>query len=144
MENIHFLIVGLSHEHIYLVIEHYSPSKIFLVSNFMIKKSTEQLKNDIMSKGIDIEIIWIEAFKENTLTQIVKEIGVRVKDLRTIFKDQVKLYIGFTGGTNLMAIGAGYSAAILNIEAHYIMKENNQIIEFNTSGILKLLKDIKK
>ena len=143
MQNIHFLIVGLSHDHIYRVIEHYFPSKIFLISNILIKKSTEQLKNDLESKGINIEIIWIEAFKENTLTQIVKEIGTRVKKLRINFKDQVKIYIGFTGGTNLMAIGAGYSAAILNVEAHYILKENNQIIEFNTSEILKLPKNLK-
>ena len=143
MQNIHFLIVGLSHDHIYRVIEHYFPSKIFLISNILIKKSTEQLKNDLESKGINIEIIWIEAFKENTLTQIVKEIGTRVKKLRRNFKDQVKIYIGFTGGTNLMAIGAGYSAAILNVEAHYILKENSQIIEFNPSEILKLPKNLK-
>ena len=80
---------------------------------------------------------------ENTLNQIIKEIGVRIKNLRNFFKNRVNIYIGFTGGTNLMAIGAGYSAAILNVKAHYILKENNQIIEFNPSGILKLFKNLE-
>jgi len=143
MQNIHFLIVGLSHEHIYRVIEYYSPSKIFLISNSLIKKSTEQLRNDIEKKGINTEIIWVEAFKEDTINQIIHEIGIRVKKLRKNFKDRAKIYIGFTGGTNLMAIGAGYSAAVLNVTAHYVLKENNQIIEFNPSEILKLPKNIE-
>lgn len=136
MQNVHFLIVGLSHEHIYRVIEHYSPSKIYLISNLLIKKSTEQLKIKIESEGLKVEIIWIEAFEENTLHQIIAEIGNRVEKLKMIFKDQIKIYIGFTGGTNLMAIGAGHSAALLNLDAHYVIKDNNQIIEFKPARIL--------
>jgi len=44
--------------------------------------------------------------------------------------------LSFSSGTNLVAIGAEYNAAILNVVVHYILKKNNQIIEFNPSGIL--------
>ena len=63
------------------------------------------------------------------IVQLGKEIKAKIPDTR--------LYIGFTGGTNIMAIAAGYSALILRVTGHYVLKEENEIIKLDPELILE-------
>ena len=114
-KNIHLLIVGNSHEHIFKIIDEFHPCKTFLISSIEIKDSTLELQNAIENLMIPAEIIWVDPFLPESLCEITKII---VKKGREILENDpdIKIFIGFTGD-NIMAIAAGYSALILHAEA---------------------------
>ena len=139
-ENIQFLIVGMSHGHIFKIINHFQPIKLYLISSFEMGESINVLKDQIKALNIMTQIIWINPFKEDSLQQITSEIIWRAK-IEIIEHPNVKLYVGFTGGTNLMAIAAGYSAMILNAESHYVLKDKDEILIFKPSQIISSLQN---
>jgi len=134
-DNIHFLIVGTSHDHIFKIIHKFQPIKLYLISSFEMQESINALNDQIKALNIMTQIIWINPFKEDSLHQIIKEIIWRAKK-EIIEHPNVKIYIGFTGGTNLMAIAAGYSAMILKAESHYVLKDKDEILIFKPSQII--------
>lgn len=134
-ENIQFLIVGASHEHIFKIINHFHPSKIYLISSFEMQDSIMILKEKIDTLNILTQIIWVNPFKKDSLYQIISKIVENAK-MELIDQPHIKIYIGFTGGTNLMAIAAGYSAMILHAESHYVLKDKNDILFFQPNQIL--------
>lgn len=139
-DNIQFLIVGMSQDHIFKIINHFQPLKLYLISSFEMKESTNALKDQINALNIMTQIIWINPFKEDSLQQITNEIIWRAKK-EIIEHPNIKLYVGFTGGTNLMAIAAGYSAMILNAESHYVLKDNDEILIFKPNQIISSLQN---
>ena len=40
-DNIQFLIVGISHDHIFKIIHHFQPLKLYLISSFEMEESTK-------------------------------------------------------------------------------------------------------
>ncbi len=139
-DNIQFLIVGMSHDHIFKIIHHFQPLKLYLISSFEMEESIKILNDQIKALNIITQMIWINPFKEDSLQQIINEIVWRAKK-EIIEQPNVKLYMGFTGGTNLMAIAAGYSAMILNAEGHYVLKEKDEILIFKPSQIISSLQN---
>jgi len=137
-ENIQFLIVGMSHGHIFKIINHFQPIKLYLISSFEMEESTKILNDQIKTLNIMTQIIWINPFKEDSLQQITNEIIWRAKK-EIIEHPNVKLYVGFTGGTNLMAIAAGYSAMILTAESYYVLNDNDEILIIKPSQIISSL-----
>ena len=133
--NIQFLIVGMSHDHIFKIIHHFQPLKLYLISSSEIEDSIKILNDQIKELNIMTQIIWINPFKEDSLQQITNEIIWRAKS-EMIEHPNIKIYIGFTGGTNLMAIAAGYSAMILNAESHYVLKDKDEILIFKPNEIV--------
>lgn len=139
-DNIQFLIVGMSHDHIFKIINYFQPIKLYLISSFEMEESTKILNDQIKTFNIMTQIIWINPFKEDSLQQITNEIIWRAKK-EIIEHPNVKLYVGFTGGTNLMAIAAGYSAMILNAESHYVLKDKEEILIFKPNQIISSLQN---
>jgi hypothetical protein len=139
-ENIQFLIVGMAHEHIFKIIHHFQPLKLYLICSFEMEDSIKILNDQIKGLNIDTQILYINPFKEDSLQQITSEIIWRAKK-EIIEHANIKIYIGFTGGTNLMAIAAGYSAMILNAESHYVLKDTDEILVFKPKEIVSSLKN---
>lgn len=134
-DNIQFLIVGTSHDHIFKIINHFQPLKLYLISSFEMEESIKELNDQIKKLNINTQIIYVNPFKEESLQQITNEIVWRAnKEL--INHPNIKIYIGFTGGTNLMAIAAGYSAIILNAESHYVLKDKDNVLIFKPNEIV--------
>ena len=139
-DNIQFLIVGTSHDHIFKIINHFQPLKLYLISSFEMKESLKELNDKIKEIILITQIIYVNPFKQETLQQITNEIVWRAnKEL--INHPNIKIYIGFTGGTNLMAIAAGYSAIILNAESHYVLKDKDEILIFKPNEIVSSLQN---
>jgi len=139
--NIQFLIVGMSHDHIFKIIHHFQPLKLYLISSSEIEDSIKKLNDQIKELNIMTQILWINPFKEDSLQQITNEIIWRAKS-EMIEHPNIKIYIGFTGGTNLMAIAAGYSAMILNAESHYVLKDKDEILIFKPNEIVSSFQNI--
>ena len=134
-ENIQILIVGNSHEHVFTVLNYFKPKKVILVSSSGIKDSTCDLAEKIRMTGTESGIIWINPFTQQSIHNIINEILVKIKELREESK-ALEFYIGLTGGTNLMAIAAGFCAYILGLKGHYIVKDNNEILFFDPRKIV--------
>jgi len=139
-DNIQFLIVGISHDHIFKIIHHFQPLKLYLISSFEMEESTKILNHQIKELNISSQIIWINPFKEDSLQQITNEIVWRAKK-EMIEHPNIKIFIGFTGGTNLMAIAAGISAMVLNAESHYVLKDKDEILFFKPNEIVSSLEN---
>jgi len=139
--NIQFLIVGMSHDHIFKIIHHFQPLKLYLISSSEIEDSIKKLNDQIKELNIITQILWINPFKEDFLQQITNEIIWSAKS-EMIEHPNIKIYIGFTGGTNLMAIAAGYSAMILNAESHYVLKDKDEILIFKPNEIVSSFQNI--
>ena len=134
-DNIQFLIVGTSHDHIFKIINHFQPLKLYLISSLETGESIKELKDQLKKLNINTQIIYVNPFKEESLQQITNEI-VWSANKELINNPNIKIYIGFTGGTNLMAIAAGYSAIILNAESHYVLKDKDEILIFKPNEIV--------
>ena len=139
-DNIQFLIVGMSHDHIFKIINHFQPLKLYLISSFEMEESVERLNDQIKELVINTQIIYVNPFKGNSLQQISSEIVWRAKK-EMIEHPNIKIYIGFTGGTNLMAIASGYSAMILKAESHYVLKDKDKILIFKPNEIVSSLQN---
>jgi hypothetical protein len=139
-QNIHFLIVGNSHEHIFKILQEYHPDQIYLISSPEIKESTSGLKQQLEDQNIPVEIIWVNPFQSDSLEKITT---LLVNTGKQILQQnpETKLFIGFTGGTNIMAIAAGYSALLLHAEGHYVLKEQNQIVPISPDHIINSIQN---
>jgi hypothetical protein len=126
-ENVQFLIVGNSHDHILKIVSHFKPHKVVLISSSGIMESTTELVRKVQGLGLEIEIVSVDPFKEDAVYIIMHEIISRARNY-TARPDPPKVYIGFTGGTNLMAIAAALSALVLRAEGHYVVKDTDEII----------------
>lgn len=133
--NLHILLVGKNHEHIFHTINHFEPDRIAFISSFELKESTLKLRTEVMRRNIQCEIFWVEPFIPNALDQIISQIlNIGVK-----FKKEfpnARLNIGFTGGTNIMAIAAGICALLLKVDGHYILKTTKEIYIYNLNQLL--------
>jgi 3-dehydroquinate synthetase len=137
----HFLIVGNSHEHIFKVIDYFHPSKIFLISSHELRESIELLQKQLNEMNVLVECIWVNPFQKNAIMEITSEIIEKSRQIKQT-QPNSEIYIGFTGGTNLMAISAGYSALLLGVKGHYLIKGEEQFMvidvnEFNENLIKK-------
>ena len=93
-DNIQFLIVGTSHDHIFKIINHFQPLKLYLISSFEMEESIKELNDQIKKLNINTQIIYVNPFKEESLQQITNEIVWRAnKEL--INHPNIKIYIGF-------------------------------------------------
>ena len=139
-DNIQFLIVGMAHDHIFKIIHHFQPLKLYLISSFEMEDSIKILNDQVKELNILTQIIWINPFKKDSIQQITNQIIWSAKK-EMIEDPNIKIYIGLTGGTNLMAIAAGYSAMILNAESHYVLKDKDEILIFKPKEIVSSLQN---
>jgi DNA-binding transcriptional regulator LsrR (DeoR family) len=140
VQKIHFLIVGNSHEHIFKILQEYQPDQIYLISSPEIKESTSRLKQQLEDQKISVEIIWVNPFQSDSLEKITTLLVNTGKQLLHQ-NPETKLFIGFTGGTNIMAIAAGYSALLLHAEGHYVLKDQNQIVPISPDHIINSIQN---
>lgn len=133
---VHFLILGMSEGHIFKIAETYKPDIIYLISSPNLIENTEALKSSPKLKNIDLRVILIDPFKENTIIDIISKIISQWNLLNGKYIENVDYYIGYTGGTNLMAIAAGISSILINARGHYVIKDNDKILEFNLNKSL--------
>jgi hypothetical protein len=134
-ENVQFLIVGNSHDHVLKIVGHFKPHKVVLISSSDIMEATMELARKVQDLGPEIEIVSVNPFKEGSVHAIMNEIITRARNY-TARPDPPKIYIGFTGGTNLMAIAAGLSALVLRAEGHYVVKDTDEIIVLDPARIV--------
>ncbi len=135
MKNSQILLVGNSHGHIYKIIDKFKPIKIDLICSETLENTIFPLIEEIRKGGITCCYHLVNPFHTNALNNICKmmiSVGTRI-----IEKDpDQELYFGLTGGTNLMAIGAGISARNLKCKAHYVIKGNNKILLYDMRNLL--------
>ena len=134
MQNIQILILGKSHEHILKVIDHYKPNFIFFISSYSLEYISREFMIQIQSKGIKCELNLIDAFSEDTILNILGLIGSIIRKYKD-FDHLINIFIGLTGGTNLMAIGAGLAAHKYNLNAHYVDKESDRLLNMKLNDI---------
>lgn len=130
MLNSQILIVGISHEHILTIIEAYSPTRILLISSASLNSKNLVLLKYIKSLGLDGEIAYINPFESSTIQQMETIMSGEIEFVREKYPN-CQIFIGLTGGTNLMVAGASLAAKKFHLVGHYVNKNNNRIITFN-------------
>ena len=78
-ENIQFLIVGMSHDHIFKIINHFHPLKVFLISSSEMEESVENLNDQLKNLNMNTHIIYINAFNGDSIQQTASRIVHRAK-----------------------------------------------------------------
>jgi len=129
-KNVHLLIVGKSQEHIKRIIEAYQPDHVSLLTSFPLREETNALADILKKSGIGITTITVDPFSPKALRTISNAIINEYSRLLSIYpKEETDYFIGVTGGTNLMAIGAALAACFLGIKIHYVLKPDNMLPE---------------
>ena len=128
--NVHLLIVGKSQEHIKRIIDTYHPDHISLFSSLPLKDGTLILASSLQKKGISVSTIMVDPFSKESIHTIIAAMKKEyLRLLQTYPKEETDYFIGVTGGTNLMAIGAALTACFLGIKIHYVLKPDNMLPE---------------
>jgi len=137
--SIHLLIVGNSQEHIFKIVEHYRPFHISLFTSRSLEEITLELAEHIRAKGVSVNIIPVDPFSKTSVVEVMKRMTVEYHYLKSKYPDRdIEFFIGLTGGTNLMAIGAGLAAHHMKLKSHYVLRpqysndQHEKIIEIDT------------
>lgn len=141
--SVHILLCGHSKEHIATVVEKMNPAHVELLTSEELLDSAEALMEemDVSSKSVTC----IPAFTDAALQDGVKAILSKYRRLRTRFPNR-EVYIGITGGTNVMVVEAAVSALSTGSRMHYILKSatpesgDKRVLVFDTMKIRKQLR----
>ena len=146
--SVHLLIVGKSHEHVKRIIYTYCPNHVSLFTSLSLEEATFSFASSLQKEGMTISTITINPFSKESIYNIIAAIKKEYLRLTKIYPaKETEYFIGVTGGTNLMAIGAALAAWLLGIKIHYVLKpdtmlpESREIIEIDME---KLPKECKK
>lgn len=143
---VHLLLLGRSQDHVHRVIEHYHPLHVSFFTSASLLPEAQSLASMLEKDNITTRIITVEPFNENAVCSVQENIIQEYEHLIQSFPvSEADYYIGLTGGTNLMVLGAGKAAANLKIQSHYVLnpefidvEKSDLIIELTLSSLMKL------
>ena len=138
-KNVQLLLLGRSQDHIQRVIDRYLPDHITFFTSDSLLKEAEELVRHIKEQKISTNIVQVDPFDSNAIALMKSAIENEFKHLQYRYPSaKFQYYIGLTGGTNLMVLGAGFAASALKTRAHYVLNpefmdvaEEDQVIEID-------------
>lgn len=143
VNSVHLLLLGRSQEHIHRVVEHYHPAHISLFTSESLLQEADELILKLQNNGISTRLISIDPFHKDAITSVMRAIIKEYEFLRDAYQSPDSLfYIGVTGGTNLMVLGAGFAASHLGLQSHYVLNPDfleeegtNLIVDLDISSM---------
>ena len=121
-KNVQLLLLGRSQDHIQRVIDRYLPDHITFFTSNSLWKEAENLVRLIEEQGIPTNIIQVDPFDSNAIQTVKSAMENEFHHLQHQYpSENFQYYIGLTGGTNLMVLGAGFAASTLKTRAHYVL-----------------------
>ncbi len=149
--SVHLLIVGKSHEHIRTIIDSYHPNHLSLFTSVPLKESTIALASLLHDNGISVSTTTINPFSSESIPAVITAIEKEyLRLLKCYPKETTEYFIGVTGGTNLMAIGAALAAYLFGLKVHYVLKPvsasemGNTVMEIDIERQVRSLNVIAK
>ena len=143
-ENVHLLLLGRSQDHVRRVVEYYHPTHISFFTSDSLMDEAWELVSQLQDQRISTRIISVQPFEPDAIFSIMNCIIQEYENLREAYSSpDITFYIGLTGGTNLMVLGAGFAAFQLGIQSHYVQnpefledKDTELINDFNLSLLM--------
>jgi len=107
---------------VHRVIDHYHPTHISFFTSESLVCEAQEFVSKLRDENISTRIIVVHPFHKDAITAVKTAMTTEFIALRkTYLPSNTDYYIGLTGGTNLMVLGAGFAAHDLGIRSHYIL-----------------------
>lgn len=126
----HFLLVGNSHGHIFKIMDHFHPERVILITSPGCHSTTSELMDNLKIQGIEVYLQEFEVFSKETPFLIENFLQEEILRIRKQSLDE-EIWLGFTGGTNLMVAGMSIAAQNLHLNCHYVVEFSGEILIFS-------------
>ena len=119
----HIMTLGMSQDHVFPIIARYRPIHITFLSSETLHDQTMDLARLLeRDHGIRVDIVNLDPFRVNALAEMISTISETFQGLNTMYQHaNMDLYMGITGGTNLMVIAAAMVALRYRLKMHYVL-----------------------
>ncbi|WP_042697297.1 hypothetical protein [Methanocorpusculum bavaricum] len=122
-EIIHFLLLGMSWEHILLEIAFLKFQNVVFFTSENLLENSQPLFNKVKVSGVNIlEIVCLKPFEPNSL-------GLMTEKISEVYWKYANntIVAGLTGGTNLMVAAMTLNALKYGLVCHYAVKNTQEI-----------------
>ena len=142
-ERVHFITVGNSRDHLIKAIEGLGIGQLVLFTSPQLRSEVEGFCSESLPDSVRVlELVDVYPFSSNSIESMVHILILKHDQYSKT--GHVKVVVGLTGGTNLMAISMGLFALIKGLPCHYILNQaEGNVIEIATFQELQKLGDLE-